>query len=108
MSDPVAWKVIERGWKAVAGDGAELGIVDEVVGDSTADIFNGLVVSPGLLHRNRYVPAEEVREIVEGEVRLALDAGRFDELEEWRGTPPSLEILKPDEHRRGPAYEDAE
>ena len=108
MPDPVAWKVIERGWKAVAADGDELGFVEEVVGDSTADIFNGLVISPGLLRTNRYVPSEEVAEIVEGQVRLAVDAGRFEDFEEWRGTPPSLDILKPDEHRRGPAYDDSQ
>ena len=108
MADPVAWKVVERGWKAVADDGAELGVVEEVVGDSTADIFNGLVISPGLLRTNRYVPSEDVVEIVEGQVRLAVDAGHFEELEEWHGAPPSLDILKPDEHRRGPAYDDAD
>ena len=102
MADPVAWKVIERGWKVVASDDADLGTVDEVVGDSTADIFNGLVVSPGLLRANRYVPAEEVGEIVEGRVRLAFASDEFERLEEWQGTPPSLDILKPDEHRRGP------
>ncbi len=106
MADPVSWKVIERGWKVVGADGAELGAVDEVVGDSTADIFNGLVVSPGLLRTNRYVAADDVVEIVEGTIRIGVDAGDFDGLEEWHGTPPSLDVLKPDEHRRGPAFDE--
>ena len=96
MADPVSWKVVERGWRVLAGDGSDLGSVDEGVGDSTADIFNGLVVSPGLLRGNRYVPSEQVAEIREGEVQLALDSAAFEALEEWQGTPPSLDILRPD------------
>ena len=106
MPDPVAWKVIERGWKVVSADGTDVGTVDEIVGDSTADIFNGLTVSPGLLKANRYVPSEQVDEIVEGQVRLRVDAGAFDGFEEWHGAPPSLDVLKPDAHRRGPAYDE--
>ena len=96
MADPVSWKVVERGWRVVGIDGSDLGTVDEVVGDSTADIFNGLVVSPGLLRGNRYVPSEQVAEIREGEVQLGIDAAGFEALEEWQGTPPSLDILRPD------------
>ena len=96
MADPVSWKVVERGWRVLAGDGSDLGSVDEVVGDSTADIFNGLVVSPGLLRGNRYVPSEQVAEIREAEVQLALDSAAFEALEEWHGPPPSPHILRPD------------
>ena len=106
MTDPVAWKVIEPGWRVVASGGEELGRVSEVVGDSTADIFNGLVVSPGILRGNRYVPAERVAEIVEGQVALAVGSDEFERLEEWHGAPPSLDVLKPDAHRRGPAYDE--
>jgi hypothetical protein len=42
--DPVAWTMIEAGWNVVASDGADVGHVDEVTGDSTADIFNGLAI----------------------------------------------------------------
>jgi hypothetical protein len=65
----------------VAGsDGSELGKVAEVVGDPDSDIFNGLSVSPGLLHGNRYVAAEWVGTITEGRVELQLDAGAFERL----------------------------
>jgi len=55
--DPVSWFVVEKGWKVVGADGADVGTVDEVLGDSGTGIFNGLSVSTGLLSRPRYVPA---------------------------------------------------
>jgi hypothetical protein len=91
---PVSWLIVERGWKVIDSDGKEIGRVDEVVGDSGEDIFNGLTVAHGLLGRSRYVPAEEVAEITDGEVRLALtddDVGRLDEPE----PPPPSEQLRP-------------
>ena len=91
-ADPVSWKVIEPGWSVVAADGEELGTVHEVLGDSNADIFNGLSVSPGLLRSSRYVESEQVEEIVEGRVRLAVTAAAFDELDEAGPVPPSAEI----------------
>ncbi len=91
--DPVSWKVVERGWEAVGSDGSRIGHIEETVGDSTADIFNGLVISVGLLKPMRYVPSERVGPITEGRVELALSAEEAGALEEWSGTPPSEEIL---------------
>ena len=84
MSDPVSWFLIERGWKVVDAGGDHVGRVEEVIGDTANDIFNGLAVSSGLLTKPRYVPAEQVAEITDGEVRLELSAkqvGRLDEHE---------------------------
>jgi uncharacterized protein YrrD len=94
-SDPVSWFLVEHGWKVVAADGTTLGSVHEVIGDSGEDIFNGVSVSPGLLRRPKYVPAEQVAEIAEGEVRLALSKEDFDRLDEHQDAPPSAEILPP-------------
>lgn len=91
--DPVSWLLIERGWKVLGVGGDELATVDETVGDSGRDIFNGLVVSTGLLKAPRYVPAERVTEVREGEVRT--DLASRDELPEWSGAPESAEI-RPD------------
>ena len=99
MSDPVSWLLVEPGWKVVASDGSEVGKVDEVVGDTGQDIFSGLSVSQGLLRKRRYVPAELVREIVEGEIRLDVDAARVDRLDTYEAPPPSAEILPPDPRR---------
>src|SRR5206468_9555155 len=45
MSTPVSWFLIEPGWTVEAADGSELGHVEEVTGDSNADVFDGLTVA---------------------------------------------------------------
>jgi sporulation protein YlmC with PRC-barrel domain len=92
VSDPVSWFVIEPGWKVVDTEGREIGKVEEVVGDTGEDIFNGLAVSTGLVHRPRYVPSEQVREITEGRVQVALSQDQLHRLGEFEEPPASLEI----------------
>jgi hypothetical protein len=96
MADPVSWLVIDPGWEVVASDGAELGKVEEVVGDTGVDIFNGLSVSTGFLARPRYVPAEQVAEITQGRIHLALTRDQFERLSEFQEPPASIEITSAD------------
>ena len=80
--DPVSWLLIRQGWKVVSSDGAEVGNVDEVVGDDEHDIFDGLAVATSAFGKPRYVPSEQVGEITEGVVRLKVvqaDAARLGE-----------------------------
>ena len=91
-ADPVSWLVIERGWKVLAADGEEVGKIEEVVGDSGRDIFDGLTIATGFFSRARYVPAEQVREIVDGAVRLSLSPGEVEALSEYDEPPPSERI----------------
>jgi hypothetical protein len=70
MPDPVAWTMIEQGWKVYDGSGKERGRVAEVLGDAEADIFDGLNVTKGLLSATEYVPSEDVAGIREGEIHL--------------------------------------
>ena len=93
MADPVSWLVIEQGWDVVDRDGEEIGKVEEVVGDSGRDIFNGLTIAQGMFSRGRYVPAEQVAEITEGRVRLALTKDEAEHLPEYDEPPPSEQIL---------------
>jgi hypothetical protein len=90
--DPVSWFVIEAGWKVVDSDGAEVGSVDEVVGDSGDDIFNGLSVATGLLSRPVYVPSEQVGQITQGHVHLRLTRDQIHHLEEYEEPPTTAEI----------------
>jgi len=94
--DPVSWFLIEPGWKVFDAGGDEVGSVDEVVGDSSDDIFNGLSVSTRLLGRPRYVPSEQVGSITEGHIRLTLSKEQVERLGEYEEPPTSAEIL-PDE-----------
>jgi hypothetical protein len=71
VSDPVSWFLIEPGWEVVDANGEHVGRVDEVEGDRENDIFSGLNVSPHLLAKAEFVPAEKVGAITEGRVQLA-------------------------------------
>ena len=84
MGDPVSWLLIEPGWKVVDADGRDVGRVDEVTGDSNADIFDGIAFASGALARPKYVPAEQVDAIEEGVVRLSLGTAAVGALTEYK------------------------
>jgi hypothetical protein len=92
-SDPVSWFLIEPGWKVLDASGEEVGSVDEIVGDSSDDIFNGLSVSTSLLGKPRYVPSEQVGEITEGHIHLTITKEQVERLGEYEEPPTSAEIL---------------
>ncbi len=91
--DPVSWFVIEPGWKVVDAQGQEVGSVDEVVGDSSDDIFNGLSISTSLLGRPHYVPSEQVGAITQGRVQLTLTKDQIGRLGEFEEPPTTAEVL---------------
>ena len=92
MADPVSWLMIEPGWKVLASDGSEVGEIDEVVGDSSVDIFDGLAIATSAFGKPRYVPAEQVGEITAGTVRLKLTTQQVESLEEYLEPATSAEI----------------
>jgi len=83
--DPVAWLVVEPGWKVVDADGNEVGRVEEVIGDPNADIFSGLLISTGLFSGHRHVEAEQVGRITEGRVHLTLTRDQVKQLTDETG-----------------------
>ena|SRR5690242_6610708 len=87
--------MIRPGWKVYASDGAEVGQVDEVAGDDTNDIFNGLAVATSALGRPKYVPAERVTTITEGRVDLSLTSGEVEAAEEFL-EPATTAQIQPD------------
>jgi hypothetical protein len=92
MPDPVAWIMIEPGWKVVAADGTEIGRIHEVAGDENIDIFDGLVITNSVLGPKKYVPAEVVGDIYEGEVRLKLTGDEVERLSEYEAPGVSEQI----------------
>jgi hypothetical protein len=92
MADPVSWLLIEPGWRVVASDGNEVGRVEAVTGDSNADIFDGLAVASGLLARPKYVPAERVGAIVEGQVALTVTREELDALGEYDEPAEAVDV----------------
>ncbi len=88
--------MIEPGWRVLDADGKEVGHVEEVIGDTGVDIFNGLSISIGLLAGARYAPAEAVSVITEGSVQLRLSGDDVKHLRGYHEPPPSDQILPPD------------
>jgi hypothetical protein len=93
MGQPVAWVVVEPGWRVLDAAGAEVGRIEAVLGDEEADIFNGLAVSIGGLSPTRYVPAESVRSIEEGSVSLDRSADEVRGLPRHESPAPSIRVL---------------
>jgi uncharacterized protein DUF2171 len=89
---PVSWFVIEPGWKVVAADGSDVGVVEETVGDSTHDIFDGLTIRTGILGGKRYVPAEQIDGITEGRIQLKLSADQAKYLRPYEEPGPAERI----------------
>ena len=87
--------MIRPGWKVYASDGTEVGQVDEVEGDETNDIFNGLAVATSALGRPKYVPAERVTTITEGRVDLSLTSDEIEATDEF-AEPPATAEPEPD------------
>ena len=96
MSDPVSWLLVERGWTVRAADGEQVGTVHEVTGSREDDIFDGLTVRSGVLARPQYVAAEDVAEIREGVITLALAHADFEGLPQHE-EPPRQERLLPEQ-----------
>jgi hypothetical protein len=92
MADPVSWLLIEPGWRVISADGQQVGRIEEVTGDSGEDIFDGLAVASTLWSHQRYVPAEQVGQIFEGEVHLTIDAAGMEALPAYEEPAESIEI----------------
>ena len=92
MADPVSWLVIEPGWEVVSVDGERVGRVEEIAGDSSTDIFDGLSISTSLAGAPRYVPAEQVQRITHGQVVLKVSKTEAGALGEYLEPPTSAEI----------------
>ena len=80
----------------IGADGAELGRVEEVVGDTGKDIFSGLAISSGvltgLLAKPKFVPAERIRSITEGQIELDVSPDSVDDLEDHQPAPAPEEL----------------
>ena len=92
VADPVSWLMIRAGWKVVAADGSEVGEVDEVAGDDTEDIFDGLAIATSAFGKPRYVPAEQIAGISQGVARLSLTREQVIQLGEYLEPATSAEI----------------
>jgi hypothetical protein len=92
MDERVSWLLIRPGWKVLDRNGGEVGEVDEVAGDSSRDIFDGVAFAATALGKPLYAPAEQVGDITEGAVHLTLSHEEVGSLGEYREPATSLEV----------------
>jgi hypothetical protein len=96
--DPVSWRLVEPGWSVLDADGNEIGRVDQVTGDLNADIFDGITIGAGGVDDAgaRYVPAENVAQILVGVIHLDLSAADAAKLAPYaENVVEPLEALEP-------------
>ena len=69
--DPISWLLIEPGWTVYDAKGEKVGKVKEVLADTQADIFHGVLVERGLLGPDEEIVADRIAEINEGHLHMA-------------------------------------
>jgi hypothetical protein len=93
-SEPqVSWKALEKDATVVTSDGDESARVTEIVGDPSADIFNGLVLRLGVLDQDRHLPAERVEAIWPKRVEVNATLDELQNLPPYE--EPVVETLEP-------------
>jgi uncharacterized protein YrrD len=81
---PTGTVALKEGAKVVAADGKEVGHVEKVITDAGADRATHLLVSKGLLSKERkLVPIAWVTTMGEDEVHLSVEPRQLEELEQY-------------------------
>ncbi|MEO7719073.1 MAG: PRC-barrel domain-containing protein [Capsulimonas sp.] len=76
-----SYLLIEPGMAVHGSDGSHLGSVSELVADTGADIFRGIVVQHGLLiHKHGYISAENLVSVVGNDITTSISKEQFDQL----------------------------
>lgn len=79
--DQIAWRAIGRHTPVLDAAGAEVGVVDELLGSNEEDIFHGIVLRHHLLDRHKVViPADDITSITRHAVATSLTAAEIEAL----------------------------
>lgn len=110
--EPASYLTLEEGTDVVSADGDRVGVVEHVLRDEEADIFDGLVIDvqlgPGGLH---FVDAPDVGEILEDRVVLRVPSAEIEQLPKPSPNPAVMEhhgvedVESPLEHKLRRAWE---
>jgi uncharacterized protein YrrD len=91
LGAPASYLTLNEGTPVFSSDGERIGVVEHVLADADADVFDGLVidcrVGPG---GHRFVDAPQVAEIFEQGVELTLDARDAERLREPSENPAAM------------------
>jgi uncharacterized protein YrrD len=93
LGDPSSYLRLEGGEPVYTCDGGRIGIVEHVLADSDADIFDGVVLDRSVLPGgHRFVDADQVEEVFERGVLLKIDAEAAERLPEPSENPGALRV----------------
>ncbi len=91
LGAPASYLTLTDGTPVLSSDGERIGVVEHVLADEDADVFDGIVIDvrsgPG---GHRFVDAPEVAEIYEQGVILSLDAAGVEALPEPSANPATM------------------
>jgi hypothetical protein len=97
LGDPASYLTLADGTPVLSSDGERIGVVEHVLADADADVFDGLVIDvrsgPG---GHRFVDAPQVERIYEQGVILTIDAQAVDALPEPSENPATM-VADPDD-----------
>jgi uncharacterized protein YrrD len=87
----VSYMTLEDGVPVYASDGREVGKVAHVLADADLDVFDGIVVACGVIPpEHRFVDADQVAELHERGVVLAIDSELAEALPKPSASPPTM------------------
>jgi uncharacterized protein YrrD len=78
---------LARGTDVLSSDGEKVGTVVHVLAAEQEDVFDGIIISEGLLASNRFVDADQIEAMYERGVILKLDAQAAANLPEPSANP---------------------
>ena len=104
LGPPASYLTLEKGVRVYSSDGKEVGKVQHVLAAPDQDVFDGIVIDTSVLPGgHRFCDADQVDEIYERGVVLAVDAGAAESLPEPSANPQEIDIgpddVVPDEFR---------
>ena len=85
LGAPVSYLTLAEGAPVYASDGQKVGKVTRVMADLGVDVFEGIVLETGILPpSHRFVDAEQIAELRERGVVLAVDSHLVESLPKHR------------------------
>jgi len=81
---PIAWTALPQGIQVVGFDGADIGKVEEVLGDRDEDIFHGLLLRRAGDGERVELPAANVKKMTARHVVTDLDGAQAGALQAYR------------------------
>jgi hypothetical protein len=99
LGPPIAYVVLSEGTPVYANDGTRIGVVEELLGDLSADVFDGILIhTTPLPGRHVVATAEQIEELRQRGVLLRVDAAALEPARE----PPRVAAARSGRSDRPP------